>query len=145
MTWLAPRPWRRNSTRRICAKFCTNSKASAATRFWRYDGHIAQFLGDRVLTYFGFPRAHEDDAERAVRAALQAIVSASKFATRGGQMHEIRIGIATGLVVVGDLIGDGFGPRIRTHWRGAKLGCPFAGTGGAEPNIGGTEHPQIAW
>jgi len=50
----------------------------------RYDGHIAQFLGDRVLAYFGFPNAHEDDAERAVKSALEAITSASKLGARGG-------------------------------------------------------------
>jgi class 3 adenylate cyclase/predicted ATPase len=98
----------------------------------RYDGHIAQFLGDRVLTYFGFPRAHEDDAERAVRAALQAIVSASKFATRGGQMHEIRIGIATGLVVVGDLIGDGSGREFELIGEAPNLAARLLEL--AEPN-----------
>jgi class 3 adenylate cyclase len=72
----------------------------------RYDGHVAQFLGDRVLAYFGFPNAHEDDAERAVKSALEAITSASKLAARGGQELGMRIGIATGLVVVGDLIGN---------------------------------------
>jgi class 3 adenylate cyclase len=98
----------------------------------RYDGHIAQFLGDRVLTYFGFPRAHEDDAERAVRAALQAIVSASKFETRGGQMHEIRIGIATGLVVVGDLIGDGSGREFELIGEAPNLAARLLEL--AEPN-----------
>ena len=98
----------------------------------RYDGHIAQFLGDRVLTYFGFPRAHEDDAERAVSAALQAVVSASKFATRRGQMHEIRIGIATGLVVVGDLVGDGSGREFELIGEAPNLAARLLEL--AEPN-----------
>ncbi len=73
----------------------------------RYEGHVARFSGDGVLAYFGFPSAHEDDAERAVKAALQMVESVSALATRVGQKLEVRIGIATGLVVVGDLIGDG--------------------------------------
>jgi class 3 adenylate cyclase/tetratricopeptide (TPR) repeat protein len=73
----------------------------------RYEGHIARFSGDGVLAYFGFPKAHEDEAERAVKAALQMLESISAFSTRVGQRIEARVGIATGLVVVGDLIGHG--------------------------------------
>ena len=73
----------------------------------RYEGHIARFSGDGVLAYFGFPTAHEDDAERAVKSALQMVESVSALATRVAQKLEVRVGIATGLVVVGDLIGDG--------------------------------------
>jgi len=72
----------------------------------RYEGHIARFSGDGVLAYFGFPAAHEDDAERAVRSALQMIELVSTFATQVGQKLAVRIGIATGLVVVGDLVGE---------------------------------------
>ena len=72
-----------------------------------FDGHIARYMGDGILAYFGFPAAHEDDAERAVRAALQAIKSVSALSFPGTTPIEIRIGIATGLVVVGDLIGEG--------------------------------------
>ena len=60
-----------------------------------------------MLAYFGFPKAHEDEAERAVKAALQMLESISAFSTRVGQRIEARVGIATGLVVVGDLIGHG--------------------------------------
>jgi class 3 adenylate cyclase len=73
----------------------------------RYEGHIARFSGDGVLAYFGFPKAHEDEAERAVNAALQMLESISAFSTRVGRRIEARVGIATGLVVVGDLIGHG--------------------------------------
>jgi class 3 adenylate cyclase len=71
----------------------------------RYGGFVAKFMGDGVLAYFGYPQAHEDDAERAVRAGL-AIVGA--IAGLGlAQPLQVRVGIATGLVVVGDLIGSG--------------------------------------
>src|SRR5215471_10780173 len=72
----------------------------------RYEGHIARFMGDGVLAYFGFPTAHEDDAERAVHAALQ-IERISTIPVPRAPALKVRIGIATGLVVVGDLIGDG--------------------------------------
>ena len=79
-------------------------KAVAAT-VQRFGGFVAKYLGDGVLVYFGYPQAHEDDAERAVRAALQLIqaVSSLKFSAP----LQTRVGIATGLVVVGDLIGSG--------------------------------------
>ncbi len=72
----------------------------------RYEGHVAKFMGDGVLAYFGYPRAHEDDAERAVRAGL-AIAEAVGRSERGRRRLAVRIGIATGQVVVGDLIGEG--------------------------------------
>ena len=72
----------------------------------RYEGHVAKFMGDGVLAFFGWPRAHEDEAERAVRAGL-AIVAAVARLTGGGEALACRIGIATGLVVVGDLVGEG--------------------------------------
>jgi class 3 adenylate cyclase/predicted ATPase len=73
----------------------------------RYDGQIARFMGDGVLAYFGFPTAHEDDAERAVRAALEMVESISALTFPIAKRLEVRIGIASGLVVVGDLIGEG--------------------------------------
>jgi len=81
-----------------------NTVAGEITRF---DGHIAQYLGDGVLAYFGWPRAHEDEAERAVRAGLAVTAAASRLTTPAGKRLETRIGIATGLVVVGDLIAEG--------------------------------------
>ena len=70
-----------------------------------YDGHVANFYGDCVLAYFGWPRAHEDDAERAVRAGL-ALVRQIQAEDAGGALNA-RVGIATGSVVVGDLIREG--------------------------------------
>ena len=71
----------------------------------RFGGFVAKFLGDGVLIYFGYPQAHEDDAERAVRAGLELIAAVSNLKTHAPL--QTRIGIATGLVVVGDLIGSG--------------------------------------
>src|SRR5246500_1785896 len=73
----------------------------------RYDGFVAKFMGDGVLAYFGYPRAHEDDAERAVRAGLEIEAAVTRLETRGTERLAVRIGIATGLVVVGDLVGEG--------------------------------------
>lgn len=73
----------------------------------RFEGHVAKYMGDGVLAYFGWPRAHEDDAERAVRAALSAIRSIAGIETPHGNKLSARAGIATGLVVVGDVVGDG--------------------------------------
>ena len=73
----------------------------------RFDGHVAKFMGDGVLAYFGWPRAHEDDAERAVRAGLALVEAVSRLAAPDGTELACRIGIATGPVVVGDLIGEG--------------------------------------
>jgi class 3 adenylate cyclase len=72
----------------------------------RFDGFIAKYMGDRVLAYFGWPRAGEADAEQAVRAALAAVDVISVTPIRGEALR-VRIGIATGLVVVGDRIGTG--------------------------------------
>jgi class 3 adenylate cyclase len=73
----------------------------------RYDGFVARFFGDGLLAYFGFPRAHEDDAERAVRAGLEIAALAPRLETCAAEPLAVRIGVATGRVVVGDLIGQG--------------------------------------
>ncbi|HWO30880.1 MAG TPA: adenylate/guanylate cyclase domain-containing protein, partial [Candidatus Acidoferrum sp.] len=73
----------------------------------RYDGFVAKFMGDGILAYFGFPHAHEDDAERAVRAGLEIASVVGALKTRSTDKLQVRIGIATGLVVVGDLVGEG--------------------------------------
>jgi class 3 adenylate cyclase len=70
----------------------------------KYDGHVAQYLGDGLMTYFGWPRAHEDDAERAVRAGLEIIEAVKHVAAP--EPLQVRVGIATGPVVVGET-GDG--------------------------------------
>ncbi|HEY1432003.1 MAG TPA: AAA family ATPase, partial [Stellaceae bacterium] len=71
-----------------------------------FDGFVAKYMGDGVLVYFGYPRAHEDDAERAVRAGLGVIDAVGRLAVKSVKL-QARVGIATGLVVVGDLIGEG--------------------------------------
>ena len=71
----------------------------------RFGGFVAKYMGDGVLVYFGYPQAHEDDAERAVRAGLELIAAVS--ALKSSAPLQTRVGIATGLVVVGDLIGSG--------------------------------------
>jgi predicted ATPase/class 3 adenylate cyclase len=85
----------------------------------RYDGHIAQYLGDGLLVYFGYPRAHEDDAQRAVRTGLGILEAMAQLNTRLGRERGVelaaRLGIHTGLVVVGE-IGEG------THQEQLALG-----------------------
>jgi class 3 adenylate cyclase len=71
----------------------------------RYDGFVARYVGDGILTYFGWPTAHEEDPERAVRAGLE-IVHAVKLASSPEDLS-VRIGIATGSVVVGEQTGVG--------------------------------------
>jgi class 3 adenylate cyclase len=71
----------------------------------RFGGFVAKYMGDGVLVYFGYPQVHEDDAERAVRAGLELIQAVSGL--KSGAPLQSRVGIATGLVVVGDLIGSG--------------------------------------
>jgi class 3 adenylate cyclase len=71
----------------------------------RFGGFVAKYMGDGVLVYFGYPQAHEDDAERAVRAGLELIAAVS--ALKAASPLQTRVGIATGLVVVGDLVGSG--------------------------------------
>ena len=73
----------------------------------RVGGHVAKLMGDGVLAYFGWPRAHEDDAERAVQAGLAIVTAVSRLSTPAGEPLATRVGIATGLVVVGDLVGEG--------------------------------------
>ena len=71
-----------------------------------FDGFVAKYMGDGVLIYFGYPRAHEDDAERAIRAGLGVIDAVGRLDVKSVKL-QARVGIATGLVVVGDLIGEG--------------------------------------
>jgi class 3 adenylate cyclase/predicted RNA-binding Zn-ribbon protein involved in translation (DUF1610 family) len=70
-------------------------------------GFVAKYMGDGVLAYFGYPQAHEDDAERAVRCGLALVDAASQLHTSHDATLRVRIGIATGVVVVGDLTGEG--------------------------------------
>jgi class 3 adenylate cyclase/tetratricopeptide (TPR) repeat protein/ABC-type transport system involved in cytochrome c biogenesis ATPase subunit len=86
---------------------------AACARITRtYDGFLAEFRGDGILAYFGYPSAHEDDAERSVRAGLDIIAAVSRLETRAAEPLALRIGIATGVVVVGDLSRQG---ALREH------------------------------
>ena len=86
----------------------------------RFEGHIAQYLGDGLLVYFGYPLAHEDDAQRAVRAGLGIVEALGQLNTRLAQEQgvqlAVRLGIHTGLVVVGEV---GAAPG-RNSWRSAR-------------------------
>src|SRR5205807_9724376 len=86
---------------------------AACARITRtYDGFLAEFRGDGILAYFGYPIAHEDDAERTVRAGLDIIAAVARLETRAAEPLAVRIGIATGLVVIGDLSREG---ELREH------------------------------
>jgi len=80
---------------------------AAAGEITKFGGHIAKFMGDGVLAYFGWPRAYEHDAERAVKAGLELIDVIGRLKAPDNTPLACRVGIATGSVVVGDLIGDG--------------------------------------
>jgi len=86
---------------------------AACARITRtHDGFLAQLRGDGILAYFGYPRAHEDDAERSVRAGLDIIAAVTRLKTPAPEPLAVRIGIATGVVVVGDLRGEN---ALREH------------------------------
>src|SRR5262244_2788255 len=90
-----------------------DSYHAACARITRtYDGFLAEFRGDGILAYFGYPIAHEDDAERTVRAALDIIAAVARLETHAAEPLAVRIGIATGLVVIGDLSREG---ALREH------------------------------
>src|SRR6516225_687449 len=78
---------------------------TVADAIGRFDGFVAKYMGDGVLTYFGYPQAHEDDAERAVRAGLAVIEAVARLDLP--ERLAVRVGVATGLVVVGEVIGEG--------------------------------------
>src|SRR5512136_2012022 len=87
-------------------------QAACARITLSFDGFLADFRGDGILAYFGYPRAHEDDADRTVRAGLDIAATVARLKTRAEEPLSVRIGIATGLVVVGDLGGAG---ALREH------------------------------
>jgi class 3 adenylate cyclase/tetratricopeptide (TPR) repeat protein len=96
-----------------------------------FAGFIAKYMGDGVLIYFGYPEAHEDDAERAVRAGLQLIEAVS--ALKSPVQLQIRVGVATGLVIVGDLIGLGEAQERGIVGETPNLAARLLGV--AEPNM----------
>ncbi len=81
-------------------------RAACASAIRGYGGFVARFIGDGVLAYFGYPRAHEDDAERAIRASLDIVAALRERKLGPSGSLSARIGIATGFVVIGELIGD---------------------------------------
>src|SRR5271165_36154 len=89
--------------REIVGTYC----ACCTDLITRGGGFVAKYMGDGVLAYFGYPQAHEHDAEHAVRAGLALVEAVPKLTTTAGDPLQVRVGIATGLVVVGDLIGSG--------------------------------------
>ena len=96
----------------------------------RFGGFVAKYMGDGVLVYFGYPQAHEHDAERAVRAGLELIAAVSVLKTHAAL--QTRVGIATGLVVVGDLIGSGASQEQAIVGETPNLAARLQGV--AEPN-----------
>jgi class 3 adenylate cyclase len=96
----------------------------------RFGGFVAKYMGDGVLVYFGYPQAHEDDAERAVRAGLELVSAVGQVKTHAAL--QTRVGIATGLVVVGDLIGSGEAQERGIVGETPNLAARLQGV--AEPN-----------
>jgi len=101
----------------------------------RYEGYVARYMGDGVLVYFGYPQAHEDDAERAIHAGLNVIDSIDKlnetFGDKLGIELGVRVGVATGLVVVGDLIGEGASQESAVVGETPNLAARLQGMAGA--------------
>ena len=111
-------------------------QAACARPIKRYDGHVARYVGDGILVFFGYPIAHEDDAERAVRAGRELVEAVSKL---NDEMHrrenvelKVRVGIATGLVVVGDVMTAGVAERDAVAGEAANLAARLQGL--AQPN-----------
>jgi class 3 adenylate cyclase len=96
----------------------------------RFGGFVAKYMGDGVLVYFGYPQAHEDDAERAVRAGLELVTAVGGLKTHAPL--QTRVGIATGLIVVGDLIGSGASQEQAIVGETPNLAARLQGV--AEPN-----------
>jgi class 3 adenylate cyclase/tetratricopeptide (TPR) repeat protein len=97
----------------------------------RFKGFVAKYMGDGILVYFGYPQAHEDDAERAVRAGLELVAAVGALKTHAPL--QTRVGIATGLVVVGDLIGSGASQEQAIVGETPNLAARLQGM--AEPNM----------
>ncbi len=103
-----------------------------AEQITKAGGFVAKYMGDGVLAYFGYPQAHEDDAERAVRSGLTLVDAMSRLKTGHDAVLQVRVGIATGLVVVGDLIGEGAAQEQAVVGDTPNLAARLQGI--AEPN-----------
>jgi class 3 adenylate cyclase len=106
---------------------------SCAEQITKAGGFVAKYMGDGVLAYFGYPQAHEHDAERAVLAGLALVEAVPKLSTMASSPLQVRIGIATGLVVVGDLIGMGAAQEQAVVGETPNLAARLQGI--AEPNM----------
>ena len=104
---------------------------SVAETVQRFGGFVAKYMGDGVLIYFGYPQAHEDDADRAVRAGLEVIAAVGTL--KSPVPLQTRVGIATGMVVVGDLIGSGEAQERGIVGETPNLAARLQGI--AEPNM----------
>ncbi|MEJ2122709.1 MAG: adenylate/guanylate cyclase domain-containing protein [Alphaproteobacteria bacterium] len=98
----------------------------------RFGGHVAKFMGDGVMVLFGYPQAHEDDSERAIRSAMAIIDSIARIQASDARQLQVRIGIATGRVVVGDLVGEGAAQEEAVVGDTPNLAARLQAT--AEPN-----------
>ena len=98
----------------------------------RHGGFVAKYMGDGVLVYFGYPQAREHDAEHAVEAGLALVDAVPKLATPAGAPLQVRVGIATGMVVVGDLVGSGQAQERGVVGETPNLAARLQGI--AEPN-----------
>jgi class 3 adenylate cyclase/predicted negative regulator of RcsB-dependent stress response len=121
-------------------------QAACASVIHRFDGHVAQYLGDGLLVYFGYPLAHEDDPRRAAHAALGMVEAVQALSIPGGVTLAVRIGVHTGTVVAGDI------SSAKTHERLAMGSAPNIAArlqGLAEPNTillsGDTERLLHSW
>lgn len=110
----------------------TNYQNTVAGIVSRFEGYVAKFMGDGVLCYFGWPRANEDDAERAVRAGLAMIEAVCQSSGPDGTALSTRVGIATGVVVVGDMIGSGAAQEAAVVGETPNLAARLQGL--AQPN-----------
>ena len=112
------------------------NRCSAAIR--RYDGFVAKYMGDGILVYFGYPRAHENEAERSVRAGLDIVEAMAELNAAvprpPGVELAVRIGIATGPVIVGDQIGEGTASETAVVGETPNLAARLQALGAAEPD-----------
>ena len=110
----------------------TKYQTEAVKKIKAYDGYIARYMGDGLLVYFGYPQANEYDAERGVRAGLAIVEAVSKLVLTSGKNLQVRIGISTGLVVAGDIIGEGASEERAALGEAPNMAARLQGI--AEPN-----------
>lgn len=112
----------------------TSFQDTARRAIQRYAGYIARYMGDGMLVYFGYPQAHEDDTERSVRAALDIVRSMPELNSEMRALHHteiaVRIGVATGSVVVGDIVGEGAAEEAAVVGETPNLAARLQGVAG---------------